>query len=195
MTERSEAHPRIEKLIVERWSPRSFDRSEIPVEDLEVIFEAAGWAPSGYNIQPWRFVYARRGDADWDRFLSPLVEFNQLWTRNASAVIYAVSDTMNRHGSEPKPNPTHSFDTGAAWAMLALQAQAMGYHTHGMIGLDVERAASELGVPSDHRVEAAIAIGRQAPREDLPEALREREVASGRNPVSQFAFAGGFPAN
>lgn len=194
MTERNEAAPRVEKLIVDRWSPRSFDRSEISIADLNVIFEAAGWAPSAYNIQPWRFLYARRGDANWERFLSLLVEFNQSWTKDASALIFVVSDGMSRHGDTPKPSWTHSFDTGAAWGLLALQAKAMGYDTHGMIGLDIERAAQELGLPDDHRVEAAIAIGRRGPVENLPEKLQEREVPSGRKPVSEFAFAGNFPA-
>ena len=192
MIERHEAHARIEKLIVERWSPRSFDSSEIPQEDLDVIFEAAGWAPSSYNIQPWRFLYSKRGDENWERFLSLLIEFNQSWAKNASVLIFVVSDTLSRQGDKPKSNRPHSFDAGAAWQNMALQATAMGYHAHGMIGLDIDRAQQELGVPQDHKIEAAVAIGRQDAKEKLPDALQEREEPSGRNPVSQFAMPGNF---
>lgn len=193
MPQRDEADPRVIPLIVERWSPRSFDRSEMPQEDLEVIFEAAGWAPSSYNIQPWRFLYARRGDANWEKFLSLLIDANQAWAKDSSVIIFVVSDTLNRMGDEPKPNRPHTFDAGSAWTLMALQATAMGYHAHGMIGVHIDKAIEELGIPDDHRLEAAVAIGRKAPKEQLPEKLQEREFASGRKPVSEIAFAGTFP--
>lgn len=192
MPERNEANPRVENYIVERWSPRSFDGSEMPIEDLNVIFEAAGWAPSSYNIQPWRFLYARRGDENWERFVSLLIESNRIWARNASVLIFIVSDKFNRAGEEPKPNYCHSFDCGAAWQNMALQATAMGYHAHGMIGFDMERAVQELRIPEDHRLEAAVAIGRKDAKEKLPEKLQEREAPNGRRPVSEFAMAGSF---
>lgn len=193
MPERNEAHSGVAELIVRRWSPRSFDGGEIPQADLDVIFEAAGWAPSAYNIQPWTFLYARRGDANWDRFLSLLIEFNQGWARDASVLVFVVSDTMQgKPGEDRTPNHSHSFDAGAAWAMAALQASAMGYHTHGMTGINFDRATRELGIPDDHRLEAAFVIGRQAPRERLPDFLQEREVPSGRKPLDQIARAGNF---
>lgn len=192
MPERSEANPRIEKLIVERWSPRSFDASEMPQEDLDVIFEAAGWAPSSYNIQPWRFLYSRRGDENWERFLSLLIDSNRVWAQNASVLIFVVSDTLNRMGDEPQPNRPHTFDAGSAWAMMALQATAMGYHAHGMIGIHIDEAVRELGIPDDHRLEAAVAIGRQDSKDKLPERLQAREFPSGRKPVGEFAIAGRF---
>jgi nitroreductase len=193
MPERHEANRRVEDYIVRRWSPRSFDASEMPMEDLEAIFEAAGWAPSSYNIQPWRFLYARRGDANWDRFLSLLIDSNKAWAKDASVLIFIVSDRMNRLGDEPQPNRPHTFDAGAAWAMMALQATAMGYHAHGMIGVHLDEAEKELRIPADHSLEAAVAIGRQAPKERLPERLQQREFASGRKPVSDIAFAGSLP--
>ena len=186
------AHPRIEKLIVERWSPRAFDGGEIPQEDLDVIFEAAGWAPSAYNVQPWTFLYARNGDANWDLFLSQLVEFNQGWARNASALVFVVSDRFMRSDKGNSENHSHSFDAGAAWVLAALQAQAMGYHTHGMSGIKFGEAEAALGVPDDHRLEAAFAIGRQAPKDILPDFLQEREVPSPRKPVSEITRAGKF---
>jgi nitroreductase len=187
------AHPRVEKLFVDRWSPRSFDQSAISDEDLYVIFEAAGLAPSAYNYQPWKFLYAKNGDANWDRFLSHLVPFNQSWAKTASVLIYIVSDTqMRQPDGTSNPAYTNSFDAGAAWAQMALQATAMGYHTHGMIGLDIAKASEDLKIPEGYRLEAAIAIGRKAPADLLPEGLREREVPSGRKPVSEIAFAGNF---
>jgi len=86
MTERT-AHPKVETLIVDRWSPRAFDGSEIPQEDLEVIFEAAGLAPSAYNYQPWTFLYATKGDANWELFLSQLIDFNKGWAQHASVLV------------------------------------------------------------------------------------------------------------
>ncbi len=196
MIARNEAHPKVLDTIVRRWSPRAFDGSEMPQEDLDVIFEAAGWAPSSFNVQPWRFCYARRGDANWDRFLSLLIEFNQSWAKDASVIVFAISDRFSRKGEGAeqtvRDNRSHSFDTGAAWQNLALQATALGYQAHGMNGVDFERAADELGVPEDFRVEIGLVIGRQAPKETLPEALQEREEPSGRAPVSDFAFAGNF---
>ena len=192
MTTGRTANPKVEKLIVERWSPRAFDGSEISQEDLDVIFEAAGWAPSAYNVQPWIFLYARRGDANWDLFLSGLIEFNQSWAKDASALVYVVSDKYMRSAKGNSDNHSHSFDAGAAWALAAIQAQALGYHTHGMTGLKFGEAEQLLGVPEDHRLEAAFVIGRQAPKEQLPDFLQEREVASDRKPVSEIAKAGKF---
>jgi nitroreductase len=186
------AHPKIERLIVERWSPRAFDGSEIPQEDLDVIFEAAGWAPSAYNVQPWTFLYARRGDANWDLFLSQLVEFNQGWAKDASALVYVVSDKYMRSDKGNSDNHSHSFDAGSAWVLAAIQAQSLGYHTHGMTGIKFGEAEAALGIPADHRLEAAFVIGKAAGKEMLPEFLQEREVASGRKPVSEIAKAGTF---
>lgn len=193
MPERQQAHPRVERLIVDRWSPRSFDGGDVPQEDLDVIFEAAGWAPSAFNIQPWTFLYTRRGDANWDRFLSLLVDFNQSWAKDASALIFVVSNRMQGRGENKSENHSHSFDAGAAWATMALQATALGYHAHGMTGIQFEKAVQELGIPEDHRLEAAVAIGRKGAVENLPEGLREKEAPSPRKPVSEIAIAGSFP--
>jgi nitroreductase len=185
-------NPDILPLIRERWSPRSFDASAMPQADLEVLLEAAGLAPSAYNIQPWTFLYAHRDDANWDRFLALLVEFNQGWAKDASVLLFTVSQTTMGHGEQPSPNHSHSFDTGAAWQTLALQAAHMGYAAHGMTGVDFARAAAELSVPADHRIEAAIALGRPAPANRLPEFLRDKEVPSGRKPVADIMRAGNF---
>jgi nitroreductase len=186
------AHPRVEKLFVDRWSPRAFDGSDMPQEDIDVIFEAAGWAPSAYNVQPWTFLYARRGDANWDLLLNQLIDFNQSWAKDASALVYIVSDTLMRSEKGNSENHSHSFDAGAAWALAALQAQAMGYHTHGMTGLKFGEAEAALGIPADHRLEAAFVIGKAAGKEVLPEFLQERELPSTRKPMSEIAKPGKF---
>ena len=191
MTERS-AHPRVLPLLVERWSPRAFDGSSLPDEDVQVIFEGAGLAPSAFNVQPWRFLYARRGDAHWDRFLSLLIPFNASWAKDAGVLVVIVSDTLQQQGESASPLHSSSFDAGAAWAMLALQSSALGYHTHGMTGVDFDKVRAELGVPDRYRVEAAVAIGRRDSAERLPEGLREREVPSGRKALDEIATAGNF---
>ncbi|HKR93698.1 nitroreductase family protein [Novosphingobium sp.] len=186
------AHPKVEKIIVDRWSPRAFDGSEIPQEDLDVIFEAAGWAPSAFNAQPWTFLYSRKGDASWDLFLSLLVEFNQGWAQNASALVFVVSDKVMRSDTGNSESYSHSFDAGAAWALAAIQAQALGYRTHGMTGIKFGEAEKALGIPEDHRLEAAFTIGRQGSKEALPEFLQAREVPSARKAVNLIAKAGKF---
>lgn len=188
------ASPKVLPLIVERWSPRAFDGSAVPQADLDVIFEAAGLAASAYNYQPWRFAFAHKGDANFDAFLSALVPFNQSWAKEAGVLVFAVSDEFMRSDKGDNPNHSHSFDTGAAWASAALQAMHMGYHTHGMTGVDFEKAAQVLNVPEGFRVEMAFVIGKQGDVKNLPEMLQEREVVSDRKPVGEIAFAGPFTA-
>ncbi len=194
---RTADHP-IDKLFLERWSPRAFVPQEMPEADLMTILEAGHWAPSSYNSQPWRMLYARRGTAHWDKFLGLLNAFNQSWAKNGSALIIMVSkSTMRPPGQEKDiPSHTHSFDAGAAWAQMALQATLSGYQAHGMVGFDMERAFAELNVPEGHRVEAAIVIGKQGDKStlsELSEQMRAREAPSGRNRLSEAALEGGFP--
>jgi len=186
------ANPKIEKLIVDRWSPRAFDGTEMPQEDLDAILEAGGWAPSAYNVQPWTFLYAKKGDANWDLFLSQLIDFNAGWAKEAAALVFVVSDKYMRSDKGNSDNHSHSFDAGAAWVLAAIQAQALGYHTHGMTGLKFGEAEAALGIPDDHRLEAAFAIGKQGDKSVLPEFLQEREVASNRKPLAEIAKAGKF---
>ena len=193
---RQAEHP-IDPLFLERWSPRAFDGSEIPDEDLLTIFEAARWAPSAFNSQPWRFLYAKRGDGDWERFLDLLIPWNRAWAQSASVLIYVLSDTLpftDRATGAPAPSRTHSYDAGAAWVSLALQATRMGYHAHGMSGVDFERAQIELAVPERYRIEAAAVIGRIGDPAMLDEKQRAREHPSGRKPVEELVFRGSFPA-
>ena len=184
----------VDSLFLERWSPRAFDSSAVPQDDLDTIFDAARWAPSAFNYQPWRFLYAHRDSADWQRFLNLLAPFNQSWAQNAGVIVYILSDTlMAAPGSNDfKPSHSHSFDAGAAWALLALQATRLGYHTHGMAGVDFDRARTELAVPDRFRIEAGVAIGRQGDKTLLPEELQSREEPSDRKPIEAFAHPGNF---
>ena len=178
-------------LILNRWSPRAFDGQPVSPADLATMLDAARWAPSAYNYQPWTILYALNGDENWDAFLSALVPFNQDWAKNGSVLMYFVSDTlMGPDEQSLAPSHSHSFDTGAAWAQLGLEAARLGYHAHGMTGVDFDKAREVLGLPDRYRIEAAAAIGRRAPAETLPEGLRGGEVPSGRKPLDQIAYPG-----
>ena len=161
------------------------------------MFEAARWAPSAFNSQPWHFLYAKRGDADWERFLSLLIPFNQSWAHTASVLIYIVSDTLpmtDKATGGAAPSTTHSFDAGAAWVSLALQATRMGYHAHGMSGIQYELARAELGLPERYQLNAACVIGRIGDPAQLDEKQRAREFPSDRKPQGDFVHAGNFVA-
>lgn len=194
MISRHADHP-IDSIFLERWSPRAFDGSDMPAADLMAMFEAARWAPSAFNSQPWHFLYAKRGDENWERFLSLLVPFNQSWAHTASVLIYIVSDTLpvtDRKTGEPAPSTTHAFDTGAAWISLALQATRMGYHAHGMSGIQYDLARSELGLPDRYQLNAACVVGRIGDPAQLDEKQRAREFPSDRKPQGDFVHAGNF---
>ncbi|HKH81788.1 MAG TPA: nitroreductase family protein [Methylovirgula sp.] len=197
----SETNPRvadypIDRQFIERWSPRAFTGEPVPEFDLHTMFEAARWAPSSSNLQPWRFLYALGGTPDFERFLALLVEGNRVWAKNAGALIILISKTTQPVSGTDKvvPSRTHSFDTGTAWGFLALEAMRLGWAAHGMAGFDVERSMVDLKIPEDYRPEAAIAIGRRGDKSALPEYLRAREFPNSRHPQKDFVFEGGFPA-
>ena len=190
MSEPRKAEYPIEKFFLERWSPRSFEPVDMPDADLMSLFEAARWAPSSFDNQPWRFLYARRGSASWPLFLSLLVPFNQTWTKDASVLVVVLSGTLFDHNGTP--SITHSFDAGAAWQNLALQAWIKGYAAHGMQGFDYDKARTELGVPPEFAVECMIAIGKPGPKEKLPSELQEREFPNARRPLTETIAEGKF---
>lgn len=183
----------IDAFFLDRWSPRAFTDDRIDRDDMLTILDAAHWAPSSGNSQPWRFIYGLRGTPAFDAILDLLVAGNQRWARNAAALIVIVSKSYRvASNGDHKPAYTHSFDTGAAWFSVIAQAMKLGYHAHGMEGFDKERAVEVLGLPDGFRVEAAAAIGRMADKATLPEELREREVPSGRKALAEIAFEGKF---
>jgi nitroreductase len=184
-------HP-IDPQFINRWSPRAFSGEAIPQETLLSFIEAARWAPSSFNSQPWRFLFALRDTPNWQRYLNLLGEFNRGWAQHASALVVVLSKTpvAPPGSSEEKPALWHSFDTGSAWGFLALQASLAGWHTHGMAGFDRELARTELKVPADHEIHAVIAIGKLGDKSILSESLQAREVPNARRPLAEIVAEG-----
>lgn len=187
---RTPDHP-IESLFLRRWSPRAMSGEPVSHEELMRLFEAARWAPSTYNEQEWRFLYATAGSQHWDAFFDLLLPGNQEWCGRAGALIVGLSYRhFSRNG---KPNPVHTLDTGLAVENLLLQGAALGLVCHGMAGFDRDKARAALAVPDGVDVEVMIAVGRPGDPQDLPEQLRDMDLApSGRKPVSEIARAGLF---
>lgn len=173
-----------------RWSPRAMTGEPIAESELMELFEAARWAPSAYNNQPWRFIFARRQTPAWAGLFGLLGPGNQSWCKDAAALIVMVSKTTFDHNG--KTSRTHSYDTGAAWMSLALQGSLKGLVVHGMEGFDYDRAKKELAIPDGFAVEAMAAVGRPGRREDLPEPLQAKEEPNDRKPISEIAFEGRF---
>ncbi len=188
--ERKQEH-HIHELLSKRWSPRAMTGESITKEELMQLFEAAKWAPSSYNEQPWRFLYATRDSEHWKDFFNLLVEFNQQWCKNAAVLIVALSKKTFVHNNAP--NIVHSFDTGAAWENLALQATVMNLVAHGMAGFDYGRARMVLDIPEEFNVECMIAIGKPGKKENLSIMLQEKEILSERKPLCETVFEGKFP--
>lgn len=176
-----------------RWSPRSFTDREVTTPEVMSLLEAARWAPSASNHQPWRFVWARRGEEAFAAIRDTLTGNNPVWAGKAG-VLFAVAskDTVtNREGAEVA-NRTSGFDTGAAWMSLALQARSMGLVAHAMGGFDKDRLSDALGLPEDHTLHCVVAVGEQGPAASLSDDLAAREKPSSRRPVTEFAHHGRF---
>jgi nitroreductase len=180
----------IDKLFLDRWSPRALSGEPITNKEMLGLFEAAKWAPSGSNGQPWRFLCARRDTENWPLFFDLLVEFNQGWAKNAAVLVIVISRTTFEHNN--KPCVTHAFDAGAAWGYLALHGSLRGLVVHGMAGFDYEKARSELQIPEGYEVHAMAAIGKPGRKEDLPPKLQEREIPSDRKKLAQIICEGKF---
>lgn len=180
----------IDDMFLRRYSPRAMSGEPISKEELMTLFEAAHWAPSASNIQPWRFIYAMRGTQEFEKLFSFLVDFNKDWCVRASALIVTISYKNTHKGTY---SATHSFDTGAAWENFALQASTMNLIAHGMAGFDYEKAKTELGIPDDYSVEMMIAVGKHGKIEDLSEHLKKLETPSDRKKLEEIIFEGKFP--
>ena len=187
---RESTHP-IQPAFLSRISYHAFSEERLSDEELASLFEAARWAPSSYNAQPWRFSYSRRGDREWETFFNVLVEFNKLWCKHADTLIVVAS--KNRFEFNGQIAPTSHFDTGAAWMSLALEAEARNILTHGMQGFDYEAIKKSLKISDDFTVEAMIAIGKHGQTERLPEELQAKEVPSTRKPLEAIVARGYFP--
>ena len=173
----------------ERWSPRAFADKAVTEEQILTVLEAARWAPSASNLQPWRFFYGIKGEPEFDTLLSLLVPFNEGWAKYAGALIFVTS--VKTFDGE-RQNISNSFDAGSAFMSLALQAHALGLVTHGMGGVEYDKVPLVLGLPENLKVEAGIAIGYQGDVSTLSEVLQGREKPSLRQPLSDMAFKGKF---
>lgn len=180
----------IHPIFLNRWSPRSMTGEEIPEKELLSLFEAARWAPSSYNNQPWRYIYAKKETKAFQTFLNFLVEFNQKWAKNAAALVVMIS--CNIFEKNQKPSQTHSFDAGAAWENLSLEGTARGYVVHGMQGFDYALAKKQLQIPDTYTVEAMAAIGKRGSKDLLDPEMAEKEKPSDRLPLEKIVMEGIF---
>ena len=180
----------IHDIISHRWSPRAFDSRPVEPEKLRSLLEAARWAASSYNGQPWFFIVATKDDPEnFQRVLDCFVEFNKNWARHAPVIGLSAASLKFAHNGQPNRHAFH--DVGQAAATLALQATALGLQIHQMAGIDPEKARKTFGVPQDHEVVAGIALGYPGDPASLPDQLRERELASReRKPLASFVFTG-----
>ncbi len=187
---RESSYPKLQKMFLDRWSPRSFLPDPLSGEDVATLFEAARWSPSCFNDQPWLFLYAR-SEEQRKEFAGALVEGNRGWAGVAPLLVFAFArKAFARNG---KPNSWAEFDTGAAWMALCLQAHSMGLWCHGMGGFDAGKAHEITGVPQEtYRAICGIAIGRKGDLSALPEELREREGPSERRALEEIAMEGRF---
>ena len=180
----------IEPLLLDRWSPRAMSGEEISPGELMRLFEAARWAPSSFNAQQWRALYARRGTKHWQTFFDLLVDANKVWAKNAAVLVVFVSRRFFDYNNEP--SITHSYDCGAAWENFALQGFKQGFVVHGMEGFDYEQARKALRIPDEFQVEAMAAVGKPGPKELLPEKLQAREIPNDRRKLSDSVYEGPF---
>lgn len=176
----------IHPLILNRWSPRAMTGELIEDSELFPLFEAARWAPSSYNAQPWRILYVKRETPFWERLFDLLVDANKEWCAKAAVLGLFFSRTTFEKNN--KPSRTHSFDTGAAWENLCLEGTSRGLVVHGMEGFDYEKA--RLLIPNDHEVNAMFAVGKKAAKSSLSPKLEERESPSSRKKIAEFVFEG-----
>jgi len=180
----------VHELIRERWSPRAFADKPVPRDVLRSIFEAARWAPSSNNEQPWAYIVASRDDnASFEKMLSVLVEFNANWARSAPLLALAVAELAFAKNNVPNRNA--QYDTGAASALLSVEATARSLAVHQMAGFDPEKARQVFGIPAGWEAIAAIAIGYPGDPASLPQPLKDREMAPRtRKPIDEFVMAG-----
>ena len=182
----------IESIFINRWSPRAFNTITVSEQGLMTMFEAARWAPSAFNVQPWRFLYATRDAQDWSKYTSFLDEFNRKWATKAAALIVVLSDQFTEVNGELIKSSTHSFDTGAACLQLALQATSLGYQAHAMAGIQFEKIRDTLAIDERYKIEIMIAIGKQGDAATLPADLQANEQPSLRKAINEISFAGNF---
>lgn len=182
-------HP-IHELIGNRWSPRAYSDRPVERHQLALLFEAARWAPSSSNEQPWTFIFGEKGSAGYQRIFDTLVPFNQDWVKNAPVLAIGLARKQGKDGS---PNRYALYDLGQAVGLLLVEATSLGLVVHQMAGFDIEKARHKLNIPDTHEIGAAMTIGHLGHPNSLSDKLKERELAPRqRKPLSDFVFEGGF---
>ncbi|MBD2241841.1 nitroreductase family protein [Aulosira sp. FACHB-113] len=180
----------VEELLRERWSPLAFSEEPVETDKLCIVLEAAGWAASSYNEQPWNFIVATKDNpTEFQRLLDCLAEGNQEWAKNAPVLMISVAKlNFERNGAENR----HAFhDVGAATTTLAIQAMALGLFIHQMAGFDVAKAKEVYSIPDGYEPVAAIALGYLGDPQTLSERLQQRELAlRSRKPLETYVFSG-----
>ena len=178
----------IDQTFLDRWSPRAYDEKEVPEDVLYGVFEAARWAPSASNEQPWRFIIARTKE-DREKFYPFIMDGNRIWCEKAPVLAVLIGNKITSKG---QPNGSVAFDSGAAWSYLALEAARKGLVTHAMGGIFKDKAREILDIPEEYEVYAAISIGYEGKKDELAETLQEREIPSDRRPLKETVFEGTF---
>lgn len=175
-------------VILERWSPRAFDDRGVSPADLKVIFEAARWAPSSFNEQPWRFFVGHRNSETYKKIAETLVPFNQAWATTAPVLILSVAKTRFSHNDSPNNYGVH--DLGAADAFITLQAASMGIATHQMAGFDQTKARDAFAIPEVYAIGSVMALGYQGEPSILGEHYRGQEQSPrSRKPLSEIVLS------
>ncbi len=175
-------------VVLERWSPRAFANRDVSPADLRKVFEAARWAPSSFNEQPWRFFVGIRNSSTYSKIASALVPFNQGWALQAPVLILGVAKTKFSHDNSPNLFAAH--DLGAATVLITLEAAALGLATHQMAGFDQARAREALAIPETYVIGSVMALGYQGEPATLVEQLQAQEVAPrSRKPLSEIVLS------
>ncbi len=176
----------IADIFVNRWSSRAMSGALITKDQLMTLFEAARWAPSAYNEQPWRFVYTYRETKLWHELLATMIPVNQSWAKNSAVLIVVLSKNFfDRTGGL---SHTHTFDAGAAWMSLVLQASINGLVAHALGGFDYDKVRTILSISSEFKIEIMVAIGKPGNKESLPPELQAREMPNDRKPLGEIVF-------
>ncbi len=177
-----EIHP----IIKRRWSPRSFEDRMVEKEKLQKLFEAARWAPSSFNMQPWKFILGFKGTTSYDKIMDTLIDFNRSWAKLAPVLVMVSGKEVNSKG---KPNATYQYDTGQSVAYLTFQATHLGLHMHQMSGFSKSKAIDNFSIDEDHKPIAVFALGYISTPDKLPGDLQEMEKKEReRNDFDDFVF-------
>jgi nitroreductase len=176
----------INPIFLNRWSPRAYSERKVSDQDLYTVLEAAHWAPSSNNDQPWRFIFAKTDEqlAVFHTFLS---EFNLSWASKAPVLIMVASNKYRENGDSNRPHP---FDSGTAWGYLALQAKLLGLDTHAMGGFDREKARIALNVPDEFELHAVVTLGYRGDKNTLSDTMQQREIPNQRRSLNDVIFEG-----